>query len=285
MRRPSGPDLHRFMVSRLHILPPVTRITTSIQNQEKQRDGDNKNEYESVEKEEEKEQIGEKSDPETGSSCEKWIVITSISEPTDHVKYLRDALVDWCLVVVGDTKSPADWKYKDTIFLSMQDQEKLGERYKTVSEIPTKSYLRKMVGYLYAIDRGAKYIYETDDDNSAIDGLLGFKYAEYRGLEMSCEPATVFVNPYAYFGQPSVWPRGYPLEMISENAVAFNCSRFTISTEMPLVQQGLVNGDPDVDAIYRFVFAFLSQDPLLSKFIPGLNYVFNSELIRYEFVD
>lgn len=167
------------------------------------------------------------------------------------MKYLQDALFEWCLVVVGDSKSPSNWKYKDAIFLSLQDQTDLIKRYNVVKEIPTKSYLRKMVGYLYAIDHGAKYIYETDDDNSALDGLLGFKYMQYRGLEMDCEAESMFVNPYAYFGQPSVWPRGYPLEMISETAVSANCSKFIVSTKMPLIQQGLVNGDPDVDAIYR----------------------------------
>ena len=178
-------------------------------------------------------------------------MITSISEPTDHVKYVQDALFEWCLVVVGDSKSPSNWKYKDAIFLSLQDQIDLAGRYRIVEEIPTNSYLRKIVGYLYAIDHGAKYIYETEDNNSALDGLLGFKYMRYRGLEMDCQTEKMFVNPYAYFGQPSVWPRGYPLE-ISETSVSVNCSKFTVSTKMPLIQQGLVNGDPDVDVIYRF---------------------------------
>ncbi len=180
-------------------------------------------------------------------------MITSISEPTEHVKYLQDALFDWCLIVLGDSKSPQRWAYKDAVFLSLSDQLNLTERYNIVAEIPTKSYLRKMVGYLYAIERGAKYIYETDDDNSALDGLLGFRYERFRGLEMNCEPKSMFVNPYAYFGQPSVWPRGYPLEMISENAVTYNCSSYRITSRVPLIQQGLVNGDPDVDAIYRYL--------------------------------
>lgn len=185
-------------------------------------------------------------------NCDRWIVITSINEPTDHVKYIQDALIDWCLVVVGDSKSPSNWAYKDAVFLSIKDQkELLAKRYKLVAQIPVKSYLRKVIGYLYAIDHGAKFIYETDDDNSALDGLLGFKYREMRGVEMACEPITTFINPYAYFGQPSMWPRGYPLEMISENALDFNCSKFRISSDVPLIQQGLVNGDPDVDAIYR----------------------------------
>lgn len=184
--------------------------------------------------------------------CQKWVIITTINEPTEHVKYLHDALFDWCLVVLGDSKSPPLWHYKEIKFLSLQDQIELSAKYKIVPEIPTKSYLRKMVGYLYAIEHGARFIYETDDDNSALDGLLGFRYEQFRGLEANCEPMSTFINPYAYFGQPTVWPRGYPLEMISERNQASNCSKYKISTHLPLVQQGLVNGDPDVDAIYRF---------------------------------
>lgn len=211
--------------------------------EEKATNGDN-------EKEEKKPTEAKRTDKTR--NCDRWIVITSISEPTDHVKYIQDALIDWCLVVVGDSKSPSNWAYKDAVFLSLKDQnELLAKRYKLVAQIPVKSYLRKVIGYLYAIDHGAKFIYETDDDNSALDGLLGFKYMQMRGVEMACEPITRFINPYAYFGQPSMWPRGYPLEMIAENAMDFNCSRFRISSDVPLIQQGLVNGDPDVDAIYR----------------------------------
>ena len=121
-----------------------------------------------------------------------------------------------------------------------------------------------MVGYLYAIFNGAEYIYETDDDNSPLDGLFGFRYKKLNGLELDC-PSTdnqnenLFINPYAYFGQPSMWPRGYPLDMISEKIPEKNCKIYKVfdsskdngSYRIPLIQQGLVNGDPDVDAIYR----------------------------------
>ncbi len=58
-----------------------------------------------------------------------------------------------------------------------------------------------------------------------------------------------FFNPYSYFGQPSVWPRIYPLEKISKST---KCNKYSLfnSTRVPLIQQGLVNWDPDVDAIY-----------------------------------
>lgn len=56
-------------------------------------------------------------------------------------------------------------------------------------------------------------------------------------------------NPYVHFGQPKIWPRGYPLEYIG----APNNDMYTAcEMKRPIVQQGLVNGDPDVDAIYRY---------------------------------
>ena len=40
---------------------------------------------------------------------DKWIVITSINYPTEDVKKLA-AIPGWKMVMVGDTKSPKDWK-------------------------------------------------------------------------------------------------------------------------------------------------------------------------------
>jgi len=62
-----------------------------------------------------------------------------------------------------------------------------------------------------------------------------------------------FVNPYSYFGQPSVWPRGYPLEEINDSLYCdtYKYKLYEQHDKVPLIQQGLVNGDPDVDSIYR----------------------------------
>ena len=40
----------------------------------------------------------------------KWIVITSINYPTEDVKKLAN-IPGWRMVMVGDTKSPKDWRY------------------------------------------------------------------------------------------------------------------------------------------------------------------------------
>jgi hypothetical protein len=194
--------------------------------------------------------------------CVKAVILTTINYPTEQVKYIRDAHPDWCVIVAGDKKTPRDWKYKNVIYLSVEAQEKLANKFKIISFIPYNSYLRKMVAYLYAIQNGAEHIYETDDDNAPLDGLLGFRYRTFKGLELDCfenenrDDYYMFVNPYAYFGQPTMWPRGYPLELISQSTSNY-CKKYALFKShetrysVPLIQQGLVNGDPDVDAIYR----------------------------------
>jgi hypothetical protein len=59
--------------------------------------------------------------------------------------------------------------------------------------------------------------------------------------------AALTVNHHAHFGQPSTWPRGYPLEAIGEPHV----DMVREAPVAPAVQQGLADGDPDMDAIFR----------------------------------
>lgn len=51
-----------------------------------------------------------------------------------------------------------------------------------------------------------------------------------------------------------MWPRGYPLENLrqeNDNNAFFLCKK----QKVPAIQQGLVRKDPDVDAIYRLLYA------------------------------
>lgn len=135
------------------------------------------------------------------------------------------------------------------MFLSIEDQEKSG--FETVKYLKYGVYQRKNMGYLYAIQHGAKYIYDTDDDNHPYGGKLVFD-------EMA-DPDTSYLmynggkdrhhyNGFAHFGQSTLWPRGFPLDMIDKEPVRKykSCKRVR-----PLVQQGVVDGDPDLDAIQR----------------------------------
>ena len=92
----------------------------------------------------------------------KFIVITSIFEPTEAVIEFSQKS-DYKLIVVGDKKTPVDWHAENVTFISVSDQEKLG--YKLSETMPYNHYCRKMFGYLYAMNEGAEFIIDTDDDN------------------------------------------------------------------------------------------------------------------------
>lgn len=196
--------------------------------------------------------MGSRNDGLKSSSInDTWIVVTSISNNYFHIEKL--VALGTKVVVVGDLKTPKDWKFPGCIFLSVDDQKKLG--YSIIDHIPYNSYTRKNIGYLYAIANGAKFIFDTDDDNhpTAISGKpeehLNFRQAQFSsGLVYDADPNTTVVNPYVHFGQESMWPRGYPLDAIGQTS----SYKYSIcKTVTPAVQQGLVNGDPDVDAIFR----------------------------------
>ena len=127
----------------------------------------------------------------------------------------------------------------------MEKQKTLG--YRIHEFLSYRSYPRKDIGYLYAIQHGAKIIYETDDDNSPTSGKIGF-YQKETGDFYVYKTDSPMVNPYEHFGQSTIWPRGYPLDHIADppSHKFVKCEGVDSS-----IQQGVVNGDPDVDAIFR----------------------------------
>ncbi|MGB8468137.1 MAG: STELLO glycosyltransferase family protein [Candidatus Babeliales bacterium] len=173
---------------------------------------------------------------------DKWIIVTTIQYPTPQLKKLA-AIPDWHLLVVGDKKTPVDWHLDSCDYLSPEEQEALP--YKIVPLLPWNHYSRKNIGYLYAIEHGATIIYDTDDDNEPINGLHPLNEQESLPILTSHD---LCVNVYAYFDRPDIWPRGYPLESI-KNSTYFQIQ--SPSTVNIGIEQGIVNEDPDVDAIYR----------------------------------
>ena len=177
---------------------------------------------------------------------DKWIVVTTINKPTEQIKKLS-SINGFQLVVVGDLKTDDSWSYDNTVFLSVDTQEGVG--FKSYDTTPFNSYNRKNIGYLFAILNGARFIYDTDDDNApTIDLNTYFNFNKYdHGLIFDKESPNV-LNPYSHFGQPTIWPRGHPLSAIqNSNYNSYICGKRKVS----YVQQGVVNGDPDVDAIFR----------------------------------
>lgn len=200
---------------------------------------------------------------------EKWIVVTTINYPTSAIKKLAGQ-EGWRVVVVADKKTPKDWHCDNCDFISVDKQLELN--YEIVKYLPWNHYSRKNIGYLYAIENGATVIYETDDDN-IINNSLEY-YPEFCEMDV-LQNNSVCANPYAYFGQPSVWPRGYPLEyVLNETEKIYERKHIKA-----YIQQGLVNNDPDVDAIFRLTrgeqLTFIEQNPIcLPK---GIMSPFNSQ--------
>lgn len=140
----------------------------------------------------------------------------------------------------------------------MDDQANLG--FRVVDHLPYNSYVRKSVGYLFAIQHGAKKIFDADDRGEVIGDDLGRHFdLDLVGegarrepiLQYSHEnPNRTVVNPYIHFGQRSVWPRGLPLENVGE--ISHEEFYTEIFNGKQFIQQGLSNGLPDVDSVFYF---------------------------------
>lgn len=175
-------------------------------------------------------------------------VLTTIQPPTSSVKLLANhiAAAGGSLIVVGDQKGPAEYPLARTTFLSLRQQ--LDDSFGLSKLLPVGHYARKNVGYLEAIRRGAECIYETDDDN-APSANWQVPSCVLATARVSQPDNLRWVNVYRYFTEQHIWPRGLPLDEISEPVP--ETERF-VGICAP-VQQCLVDRAPDVDAIWRLV--------------------------------
>ena len=199
----------------------------------------------------------------------KFLVITSIFNPTEAVRKFSQRK-DWTVIVVGDRKTPSRWKLENVIYLSPDDQKR--EYPRLAAGIPWNNYGRKTIGYLYALQNGAKTIAESDDDNLPYDNWG--KDISFSGHFDTVTQAG-FVNIYSFFTDVKIWPRGYPLNRILDGQPELHTQkRQTIG-----IWQFLADEDPDVDAIYRLTINepvyFAKRNPVVLD--PGAICPFNSQ--------
>jgi hypothetical protein len=175
-------------------------------------------------------------------------VITSIQPPTPSARRLRRALrrVASPLLVVGDRKSPAAYPLEGAEFFPLNRQLALPLRLPRL--LPVNHYSRKNIGYLIAISRAAECVYESDDDNAP---LAGWRFRN-RTVCARRVKGVRWCNVYHYFSKGLIWPRGFSLERIVTAGRTMPPPLPASRVNSP-IQQGLVNGSPDVDAIWRLV--------------------------------
>lgn len=181
-------------------------------------------------------------------NTDRFIVITSINPPTEAVVAFAK-WKGWQTVVVGDRKSPDVWQADGVVYLGMKEQNDLFGDF--AKDLPENTYTRKMIGYIYAIKNGAKYIFESDDDNipygfgqKKVEAVISGDLSDGR---KSIANKDGWANVYKDFGADGCWPRGFPVELISSKTK----QEYGKATKNPLVVQFLADLDPDVDAIFR----------------------------------
>lgn len=188
------------------------------------------------------------------------IVLTTIAAPSPRVLDTcgRASREGWRVAVAGDRRTPAWAPDASYAFLPLEAQRALPFRLPAL--LPVDSYARKNAGYLAAIHGGATWIVDLDDDNFPREGFWRAPTRSVSGLDVRADG---WVNTHPHFGSAASWPRGIPLPFIGRAAQGEGPAR---ERDCP-IQQGLADGDPDVDAIYRLArgteVRFQDAPPLL----------------------
>jgi hypothetical protein len=176
------------------------------------------------------------------------LVITSISAPNPVLSACADGCREHGIdfLVMGDISSPDEFVLAGCDFWSIERQRAHDSRLARI--LPERHYARKNMGYLVAIARGAEVIIETDDDNFPRDDFWRERIPwQQAALADDCG----WINIYRYFTGLSVWPRGYPLELVQRPVPPPD--HFPIQEAFCPIQQGLADENPDVDAVYRLL--------------------------------
>lgn len=178
----------------------------------------------------------------------KIIVTTTINAPTKAIR-LFDAMTDWQLVVIGDLKTPPDYRLERGLYVDPASQTKYDP---ALSEaIGWNCIQRRNFGLLMAYDMGAEIVAVIDDDNVPLPGW-GEQLMVGREIEVDYYETTLSVfDPIGATNHRELWHRGYPLQLIPKR----NYEAKTRKRVRPDVQADFWNGDPDIDAICRMEHA------------------------------
>jgi len=189
----------------------------------------------------------------------RCVVITTILRPSAQViDRCRRGMTDGTeVIIVADRQTPvAEYEALTSEFsnlhvLSVDRQHHLFPRLS--SAVPFNHYARKNVGYAFAISRGHDAIFDTDDDNvttseweRASPGIPRV-HVRRRG---GAPDGVAFFNVYSLYTSSHLWPRGFPLEHVRDSDSGCDVVTSDANDDVA-VWQGLVDGDPDVDAIAR----------------------------------
>ena len=174
----------------------------------------------------------------------KVIVTTTINPVTEAIERF-DALPDWHLVVIGDQKTPKNYRLRRGTYVSPHEQETYDRDLSRA--IGWNCIQRRSFGLLWAADMGADVIAVVDDDNIPYEhwgqDLMVGRPVEVNYYTVN-SPA---FDPVGATNEGRLWHRGFPLALLPDR----DYSAAQPQTVVPDIQADLWNGDPDIDAICR----------------------------------
>ncbi len=175
--------------------------------------------------------------------------MTTIQAPTDCVRRLCGRLMALGirLLVMGDKKGPWTYDTPGAELVTLTQQGSLP--FKLAPLLPKGHYVRKNLGYLLAMREGAHCIYETDDDNAPNSSW----HVREEVAVTRRAAAAGWYNVYRLFSEANIWPRGFPLDKVTAPLPDQRLDLMTEAHVTAPIQQGLANGSPDVDAVWRLV--------------------------------
>lgn len=133
----------------------------------------------------------------------KWIVLSAFNPPSLFIINLEKIIEGWKIVVIGSNNmNDKKWGiFSDSeklIYLSIETQNCL--KYNITNYLKANSSLRKTIGYLFAIEHGAKEIFEIDENLEFNDLLEINKHFEKYKIAYVSNNDSLEINPYIFFG-------------------------------------------------------------------------------------
>ena len=178
----------------------------------------------------------------------KVIVTTTINSPTKAID-LFESMEGWELVVIGDKKTPVNYKLKNGQYISPSEQESYDKELSDA--IGWNCIQRRNFGLLWANDMQADVVAVVDDDNIPLKNwgqqLLINKEVNVTQYQ-TVEPA---FDPIGATNHKNLWHRGFPLQCIKSR----DYQSIKQTSIRPDIQADFWNGDPDIDAICRMEHA------------------------------
>lgn len=175
------------------------------------------------------------------------IVTTTVNAPTAAIRaYAR--MENWTLLVVGDLKTPADYSVPGATYMSPAEQ---ASAWPELSELLGWNCIqRRNLGFIRALEMGATCVATIDDDNIPLPNW-GSAVSVGQEVKTSRHEVALVGDPLWLTEHKHLWHRGFPIQMVGARQHG-DVSEAIVRAD---VEAYLWNGDPDVDAACRMIYA------------------------------